>query len=159
MNCQAAQRLLSAERDGALGNPERAALASHVDSCADCRQMQGTLTEAAEAWRANTAAVKVPDAQMEWQRVRRRLHEAPAARTSKAKIFWWSAPLVAAAAAVAIVVGVNFGDDPAPRTHVRTQVARADSVEVGGDASAAMVYVDAKSDWLVVWAPSDKDKG
>ena len=37
MNCSSAQRLLSAERDGAPASPERAGLAAHVAGCAECR--------------------------------------------------------------------------------------------------------------------------
>ena len=63
MNCRAAQRLLSAERDGALAPRERASLDGHVVACAACRRFRATLTEAAASFRATAARMTVPDAE------------------------------------------------------------------------------------------------
>ena len=59
-------------------------------------------------------------------------------------------PLGAAAALAAVaVIGPSWTDDDGPQA-----VARAEFVEVSGDASS-VVYVDDKSGWLVVWASAE----
>lgn len=162
MNCHAVQQLLSAERDQALGADARGDLEAHVAGCAACRQMRATLADAADAWRTTTAGVRVPDERLEWQRIRRRLSgDAARATRPAATIFtWWrSATFAAAVAAVAIgmfVAPAWFQGPPAARPPANSAVA--DFVEVGGDASSAMVFVDDKSGWLVVWAAGAGDK-
>ena len=147
MNCRAVQRLLSAERDGVLTDHERTVLAAHVEGCAGCRQFRVTLGEASERLRTAAARVTVPDEERAWQDVRRELC---AARPAGGRRWWgavrWALPLGAAAAVAFIVLGPG-GDDPSA---VRV-VARADFVEVSGDASS-VVYVDDKSGWLFVQA-------
>jgi len=102
----------------------------------------------------------VPDERLEWQRIRRRLNGGPERATQPARgIFtlWRSATLLAAAAAVALGIFLS----PSLRTPgaaVASAATTADFVEVGGDASSAMVYVDDKSGWLVVWAADTADK-
>jgi hypothetical protein len=199
MNCHAAQRLLSVARDTALGGvasgerpldataldataldaPARGELAAHVAGCAACRRFEATLAEAADAWRATTAAARVPDAQLEWQHLSRRMREgaAPPARSVRrpsSLVKSWAglslacATAAVAVAAVALLVGRGFFSGDASSASDRSTivasagsragagagaaaVARADFVEVGGDA-AATVFVDEKSGWLVVWA-------
>ncbi len=161
MNCDAVQQLLSTERDQTLGADSRAAIETHVAGCAVCRQMRAVLAESAEAWRATTAEVRMPDARLEWQRIRRRLNGDPerAARPAPG-IFtlWRSATLAVAAAAVALGLFVApaawFRGPPAA---VGLSSVASDSVEVG-DASSAMVFVDDKSGWLVVWAADATEK-
>ena len=148
MNCHSAQRLLSAERDGALASPERAGLAAHVAGCAECRQFQVALAVAAEDGKTAAARVAVPDEERAWQDIHRELR---AARTTGARELWgvvrWALPLGAAAALAAFMVFFQRDEDES----ATPTVARAEFVEVSGDASS-VVYVDDKSGWLVVWA-------
>lgn len=146
MNCRDVQRLLSAERDGALTAPGRADLAGHMAECADCRQFQALLIETGESLRRAEARVQVPDEERAWQDIRREIR---VIRPAKAGAWWrplrWAVPLGAAAAA-AIVAWLPGDDEFAVQS-----VARAEFVEVPNDASS-VVYVDDKSGWLVVWA-------
>ena len=154
MNCRAAQPLISAERDGALGGDSRGTLEEHLAGCATCRQLRVTLTESAAAWRTTTARVPVPDERLEWQRIRRRLNGEPARSSYRAwgAVTGWRGLSFGAAAVLAL--GLFFSprwpDSALPSA--KAQVARSEFVEVGGDASSAMVFVDEKSGWLVVWA-------
>lgn len=151
MNCRAAQRLLSAERDGALPSGERAGLAEHVAGCAECRQFQALLAVSQGELSAAAARVVVPDEERAWQDIRRELR---ADRPAATRLWWslgrWALPLGAAAALAAVaVVGPSWTDDEGPQA-----VARAEFVEVSGNASS-VVYVDDKSGWLVVWASAE----
>jgi predicted anti-sigma-YlaC factor YlaD len=151
MNCHSAQRLLSAERDGALATGERAGLAAHVAGCAGCRQFQASLAVAGEALKIAALRVAVPDEERAWHDIHREMR---AARPRAAQAWWnlgrWALPLGAAAALAAVaVIGPSWTEDDGPQT-----VARAEFVEVSGDASS-VVYVDDKSGWLVVWASAE----
>ena len=152
MNCRSVQRLLSAERDGASAPSGRAALASHLAECADCRRFQTVIAEAPEAWRSSTASVMVPDGERAWQAVRREIRSGgvTTGATSTPWFARWALPVGAAAAlaVVAVVLAPRWRSVPV----TAPVVARADFVEVGG-ASSPLVYVDDKSGWLVVWAP------
>lgn len=160
MNCRSAQPLLSAERDGALSPHERAGLEAHVAGCAECQRFQAAVAKAGGGLRVAAARVKVPDEERAWQDIHREIR---AGRPAAAKAWWnlgrWTLPVGAAAAALAVVAVITpnwTGDDAAQETTQvarvgQPQVARAEFVEVGNDASS-MVYVDDKSGWLVVWA-------
>lgn len=159
MNCHSAQPLLSAERDGALPPQERAGLEAHVAGCAECQRFQGAVAKAGEGLRVAAARVKVPDEERAWQDIHREIR---AGRPAAAKAWWnlgrWTLPVGAAAAALAVVAVMApnwMADDAAQVVQVaqadRAQVARAEFVDVGNEASS-MVYVDDKSGWLVVWA-------
>jgi len=158
MNCRAAQRLLSADRDGALAPPERAGLDEHVRACAGCRQFQVTLAEAAADLQAAAAQVKVPYEERAWQDIHRAIR---AGRPTATRSWWapvrWALPIGAAAALAAVVAFVPIGGDdeaaPAPAA-----VARAEFVEVPNN-SSSVVYVDDQSGWLVVWAASEATGG
>ncbi|MCX6955143.1 MAG: zf-HC2 domain-containing protein [Verrucomicrobia bacterium] len=154
MNCRTAQRLLSAERDGALAAPERAGLAAHVAGCAECRQFQAALGEAGNRLRSAAARVPVPDEERAWQDIHREIR---AARPEATRAWWgpvkWALPLGAAATLAVILAWAPSDDDL-----VSQSVARAEFVEVPGDASS-VVYVDDKSGWLVVWASAPAAKG
>ncbi len=159
MNCRSAQRLLSAERDGAPASGARADLEGHLAACGECRQFRATIAEAADAWRASMAQIRVPDAERAWQEVRREIRAGDSRPARSAP--WgarWLLPLGAAAAlaAVAVMVVPLWRQGPAatPEVHPR-QVARNDVVEVP-DGGSSVVYVDAKSGWLVVWAVDAK---
>lgn len=151
MNCHSAQRQLAAERDGALATGERAGLVAHVAGCAECRRFQAGMAEAAAGAKAAAARAAVPDEERAWQDIRRELR---AAGPTTTRAWWnlgrWALPLGAAAALAAVaVIGPSWTDDEGPPT-----VARAEFVEVSGDASS-VVYVDDKSGWLVVWASAE----
>ena len=45
MNCDKTLELLSAELDGRLSEAEHAELQAHLDECADCRRVYGTLRD------------------------------------------------------------------------------------------------------------------
>lgn len=162
MNCRSAQRLLSAERDGALAPTERAALDAHLEACADCRRFRAAVAGAAEAWRTSVASVPVPDIERAWQAIRRELRSGgvPAGGEARPTPWFsrWVLPIGAAAAVavVAIVVAPRWGQAPVPEATAPREMARAEFVEVPGNASSSMVYVDDKSGWLVVWAVDDK---
>lgn len=151
MNCREAQDRILTERDGALDETSRAALADHVAACAGCRRVQADLAAALEAWRADVANVTVPDAEREWHAVRRRIRgggtgtQRPV-RSQRSLFAWIALPLgAAAAAALALFVSPSPRFDPAPIAHV-------DSVEAPGNNASTLVFVDDKSGWLIVWA-------
>ena len=160
MNCHAVQQLLSAERDETLGADSRGELDTHLAGCATCRQLRATWAEAAESWRTTTAGVRVPDGRM-----------CPSSKkcvgshaTQPARgIFtlWRSATLGAVAAAVALglfLAPAWVRGPQAPTATLASASVNADSVEIGGEASSAMVFVDDKSGWLVVWAADGAEK-
>lgn len=151
MNCREAQDRILTERDGALDEASRAALAVHVAGCAGCRRVQDDLSAGFEAWRADVANVTVPDAEREWHAVRRRMRGGEAgtqrpARSRRSLFTWIALPLgAAAAAALALLISPGPRFDPAPVAHV-------DSVEAPGNNASTLVFVDDKSGWLIVWA-------
>jgi predicted anti-sigma-YlaC factor YlaD len=155
MNCRAAQRLLSADRDGALDTLERAGLDEHVAACAECRQFRVTLEVAAAELKTAATRVTVPDEDRAWQDIHREIR---AGRPVAARSWWapvrWALPLGAAALfAVVAFVPMDRDDDGPPAA-----VARAEFVEVPNN-SSSVVYVDDKSGWLVVWAAADATGG
>ncbi|MEO7415176.1 MAG: zf-HC2 domain-containing protein [Opitutaceae bacterium] len=159
MNCRAAQRLLSAERDSPLGTPERADLEAHLAGCGECRRARVLVAAAVDRWRNSSAAIAVPDAERAWQDIRREIRTtAPGDARDRRTLPRWTLPLTAAAALVIAAIAAPrwFGDStPSMATHLA--VARADFVETPQNTSS-MVYVDDKSGWLVVWAVTDNDK-
>ena len=151
MNCPSAQRLLSAERDGALARPERADLAVHVAGCAECRRFQAEWGETQANLKVAATRVVVPDEERAWQDIHREIR---ATRRTAARAWWhlgrWVLPLGAAAALAAVaLLRPSWTDENGPPA-----VARAEFVEVPGDASS-VVYVDDQSGWLVVWAAAE----
>jgi len=160
MNCRNAQRLLSAERDGALADSKRIDLEAHVGACAECRQARFALAEAVEHWRGTTGRVLSPDPERAWQDIRReiRRNESPsAAQKEKTRLLRWGVPTGAVAALIfAAALGAHWLGTSIPEASTHLNVARADFVETASGTSS-MVYVDDKSGWLVVWAVNDSD--
>lgn len=162
MNCHEAEPLLLAERDGVLSPTQHAALDRHVAGCPACQRLRANLTEAMEAVRTEAAAVRVPDAQQEWQVLQGKIHAAPgrpAKRHPLASVIWFGAPLAAAAALALAYLGLRT--EPKRLETVAApivDVARADFVEVADAKASTMVYVDKDSGWLVVWAVDDEQK-
>jgi anti-sigma factor RsiW len=154
MNCQDANPLLSAARDGELSESQRAALERHVSGCAACQQVQASWQAAAEALRAEAAQVRVPDAEIEWHRLEARL-ATPHRETRRrvAPVAWFGLPLAAAAAvAVAFFIGqpariaLNSAGIP------DGDYARADFVDVADRDATPVVFLDKESGVLVVWS-------
>jgi hypothetical protein len=158
MNCREAQSQIFAERDHALDNSQRAVLDGHLAQCGDCKRMRDDLTAALAAWRTEASHVRIPDAEREWHAVRRRIRggsEAGAARTSRPRrnVFTWLAVPLAAAAAIAVALYVSPEvASTVPTAHSVEHVARANSVEVPGNNSTTMVFVDDQSGWVFVLA-------
>ena len=117
MTCRDIESLILAERDGALTPTERAALSDHVATCPACRQLRTQLAASLEAYKAGAASVQVPDVDAAWRDLQAQIH-APASRAKKrplAPVIWFGAPLVAAAAALALVFlvgGSPFAKQP-----------------------------------------------
>lgn len=151
MNCRDAEKLIFAERDGALTETQRAALAKHLDDCAACRSVPTELAAATNAWRRAGAAASVPTVEIEWHAIRRRIRGEESASTETSG---WRRPLgwsLAAAAAIALAAFVG------PRWWQSHGAASTDDwayvsfVEVHGSTESTMVYEDQQSGWLVVW--------
>ena len=164
MHCRDAERQIFAERDGALDQIQRAALASHLTDCAACRQIQQNFSRVIESWRIEASAIVVPDAEREWHDVRRRIRggvvvgEQPVVAGRR----WmaWIAVPVAAAAALALSLWTpeeppHKKSVPLAQPAAAPAVARANSVEVSAR-DGAVVFVDDKSGWVVVWDGDSK---
>ena len=154
MNCDQAERQIFAERDGAPGPEELAALASHVAQCPACRRTRVDLAAAIADWQLTSAATGVPDAEREWQAVRRRMRSesSPAGDRGvgrKSNLIPWLAVPLAAAAAGAIMV---FVTPPSPRSPAPAAAIAASSATATANDASTVVFVDEKSGWLVVWA-------
>jgi len=154
MNCRDIEPLLLAERDGVLPTEQHASLERHIATCPACQQSRARLNDAMAAFRADTAAVAMPDVEAEWQKLRARLHDSSASSTNKkrplAPVIWFGSSLAAAAAMALAYVGLQPGATLTTAPAVET--ARADFVETGDASASTMVYVDKDSGWLVVWA-------
>jgi anti-sigma factor RsiW len=160
MNCREAQNNLFTDRDGALAPEQRAALEGHLAECAGCRRVKDDLAAALSSWRDANARTVTPDPEREWHALRRTIRggePSAGARTPARRLLPWLAlPLAGAAAlALALFTGEPSSDNSSGARRAEQQIARADSVEVSGNAST-MVYVDDKSGWLIVWAADAK---
>jgi len=156
MKCRAAQRLISAERDGALSSGERSALDAHVAGCARCAHDREVLASAAEAWKSADRAVRSPDVERAWQDIRREMRGAVAGGTRAGASGWLSALRiglpVAGAAAVALAV---FLARPGPADFETTAASWAQFVQVDAADAVPVVTVDESSGWVVVWTGDD----
>lgn len=154
MNCREAEQHIFAERDGALDPNQRAALASHVADCAACRRQRDELAAAIESLHGSTYVARVPDPDIEWQKLRRQIRGATTPKRSWAT--WIGVPIAAAAA---VALGLYI----APSVHQSTQtsgttelVARRENAAnptATASATSTVVYVDDNSGWTFVWAP------
>jgi hypothetical protein len=180
VNCRHAQDELLAARDAPSGAASSSALNEHLSGCADCQALQQQLAAATSAWQETEAQVTIPDAQLEWHAVRRRLRQSESAGPATA---WWrrtlryTAPLTAAAA-VAFVIWTGR-QDPATAPLVTPETtaeiaqtedpwaefadhfayaANVEYVETENDEASPFVYVDDESGWLIVWASAPPDE-
>lgn len=160
MNCHEAERQIFAERDGGLGLEEIAALADHVAQCPACRRMRTDLAVAIDDWRSKSAAATVPNAELEWQKLRRlkRNDTGPAgvhaARRGRNLLTWLAVPIAAAA----MVTIAFFVIPPLPRPTAPTAAIAESGATGAADDASTVVFVDEKSGWLVVWASAAHPK-
>ncbi len=152
MNCRAAENQIFAERDGALDANQRAELATHLATCATCRVIHDRLAEAMIAWQSESTRVRVPDANLEWQKLRREIRRTPPS-TKRSRLPWLALPIAGAAAAMAgLYVLTGSTDFTGPATD---RTASPESAEIVGTATqpiSTVVYVDEKSGWTFVLA-------
>jgi hypothetical protein len=161
VNCRQAQHHICLESDGALTVDQRAALSTHLDGCDSCRRLQRALVDGLSAWQTAAQDVRVPNADFEWQKVRREIR-GPARPTTPWRWTWVALP----AAAAAVIAGVYFV--PAPTGHDRMSAspamaaaspaiatpspAIAPTVPAAtiSEAASTVVYVDDRSGWTFV---------
>ncbi|MBL9190339.1 MAG: zf-HC2 domain-containing protein [Opitutaceae bacterium] len=153
MNCREVQSELFADTEGTPANPRRAEVSAHVAHCAACQKVRDDLSAALAAWRSDVAQVRVPDAELEWHAVRRRIRGGgvPASSRSWQKwTAWLGLPLAAAAAAALVFVSrpTQVGVPVLPVG----EFVHAENIEAPGNNASTMVFVDDKSGWLIVWA-------
>ncbi len=154
MNCREAESQIFAERDGPLDSVQRAALAAHVGSCAQCLRMQRTLGAAVVSLQSTARLVRVPDADLEWQKLRRTIRGGVTATSSQRRAAWFALPF-AAAAALALALFMNpewTSEVGGSRSSV--QVARTKAA-APGDRPATVVFVDDQSGFVFVWNADD----
>jgi anti-sigma factor RsiW len=173
MNCRDSESLILAERDGALAPSQLAALSEHVAGCPACRALRRDLATALAAYHTAVREVPVPDADEAWRDLQDRLREpAPSRKRGPlAPVIWFAAPLAAAAAFVFAFLVTRPApepvlpseaalttariDPPPPPRHDPSFNAGADFVEAGDPDASMLVFVDAESGWLVVWATTE----
>ncbi len=157
MNCRQAEHHISAERDQALDSIQQQALMAHIADCQACRTLRNNLAAAVDSWRSEENSVRVPDAELEWYKVRREIRNAPATHHAL-RLIWMAVPVTAAAAAVAIGLYVAPGArQETAGTPVR-EIAQRQTAVTASPESASIVYVDDKSGWTFVWS-SDSENG
>ena len=153
MNCRAAHHLLSRARDESLTSGEQAELATHLSTCAECRAAESTLTKAVDTWRSTATQVATPDVEKAWLNIRREIRSQSSVGRSPSASPSWRLPVGSALAACALVLGAFMyqANDDEPIEMVQVIEPEVEYVEVPDD-SAAMVYLDDESDWLVIWS-------
>lgn len=155
MNCSSVRPLLSAAQDGAVAEPQRAAVEQHVAGCAACQRFAADLRAVSEAYRTDSARLVVPDAEEEWRLLEARLSApARAPRRRLAPVVTWIGLPLAAAAAVAFLFFVQRPSSvgPAVAQVAATEFARADFVDVAERDATPVVFLDKESGVLVVWS-------
>lgn len=107
MNCKQALEAISARLDGALSEEENRELEAHLASCASCRALLKELTELEEG--LETLPVEAPEtlapSVMRAIRAEKAAQAAPAAKKSQRRGPHITAWLIAAAAALALLLG------------------------------------------------------
>lgn len=158
MNCREAESQIFAERDGALEQVQRAALVEHLGRCPGCQRLRDGFAAAIDGWRAETQHARVPDAELEWQKLRREIRGgagSKAAAASRRPLVWFSIPLAAAAALVFAFVLNTKSPEATPQA-----VARATpSTTAAPEKSSTVVFTDEKSGWTFVVAADDIHRG
>lgn len=154
MHCRSAERQIFAELDGALDSTQRAELAAHLATCAACRAIADRLSNTLTTWRDEATRVSVPDAELEWHKVRREIRGAPSPAKSS-KLTWIALPFAGAAAAAALGIYIGTSSTPAePKLNTAPVIAAA----MPHPEPSTVVYVDEKSGWTFVVAADDSDQ-
>jgi anti-sigma factor RsiW len=149
MTCRDAEHLIFAARDGALEETQRASLSSHLTGCASCRRVREQLEHGFAEWREATVSARVPNADLEWRKLERRINQPERRRPLLA---WLALPAaIGAAAAVALYVSPRNPTTSIPTT--QNTVAQTQVVPAAQSIPSTVVYVDDKSGWTFVWAP------
>jgi predicted anti-sigma-YlaC factor YlaD len=154
MKCRQAERHLACERDSALDEVQRAALARHITECASCRRMKESLTIAVEGWRAGAEEVRVPDAEIEWQNIRRQIRGGQV-KEQRSLVAWLG---ISIGAAATVAVGLFFiptARNGGTAMETATVAARESGSTITSRAQEAstVVFVDDKSGWTFVVGP------
>ena len=155
MNCHKTRHDIFAERDGLLGTAERGALAEHLEQCPACRTMRNDFTATIEAWRASPERVTLPDANLEWQKVRREIQHGTRSNGSswRSPVTWFALPLAAAAAlAVVLFVPSPFSPETGDRVSSVAATAGGSDGSAAAEPASTVVFVDDKTGWVFVWA-------
>ncbi|MEO5958062.1 MAG: zf-HC2 domain-containing protein [Opitutaceae bacterium] len=157
MNCREATPQIFAERDGALDETQRAALAEHLTQCTGCQKMRDSFATAVDALRHSTEQVRVPDAELEWQKLRREIRggAGSTAAASTRRMAWFGLPLAAAAAA-AVALFMNTGPTNQTGATDQQRTAIAKGADPAGASPSTVVFVDDKSGYVFVWADDTK---
>lgn len=152
MNCREAEQQLFASPEGAGDGSQRAALATHLATCAACRQLSATLTAALGSLRDDARRVAVPDADRAWYDVRRAIRGAETAPRRRSWVGWIGIPAAAAvalAAALYLAPQSESGAALGNKVHVAS-APTAHSPTAASDST--VIYVDDKSGWTFVLA-------
>lgn len=158
MNCREAEPLIFAERDGALDQTQRAALAQHVAQCAGCQRRQENLATGIAALRISAEQVRVPDAELEWQKLRREIRGGAGSKSAaprRTPFTWLVAPLGAAT----VIAFAFFSNSPSsPLRQAANQPTQVVAAKSGGASvnPSTVVFVDDKSGYVFVWADDSK---
>jgi hypothetical protein len=162
MHCRSAHRLISAERDRAISARERTALEAHLAGCAPCRLARENLAAAASAWKVADRATTAPDAEQAWRAIRHEIRAENAGGKSRGQSWsvraLWAGVPIAAAAAIALVVGFP-GPDSTPPGAAPSIESWTQFVAVEHAASAPVIFFDQESGWTVVWASDPEGEG
>ncbi len=162
MNCPTCESLLLRDQDGALTDQERAALPAHLSQCPACRDFAQQLPKLSSAIRAESDAIRVPDAAAEWAQLQTRINASTPRvaiiRRIPSRVWWLGAPLAAAAALALIFVTPSQTTTATNDLEARSDsgITHVDYVESGDPNASTMVYVDQESGWLVVWTSNSR---
>ena len=144
MNCDKTLELLSAELDGRLSDAEHAELQAHLDECADCRRVYGTLRD---------VDAMLPETQLEPPKalhdaVMREVRADAAKRQQKKR--WVPVAVIGVAAAAAFVLG-SFGLIEMPGFSNRNQSSASLHKIVDTSEAAAQYARDNACAVLAIW--------
>lgn len=154
MNCRQAHDHIFIGTDDKSRSGNREELQTHLTECADCRAIFESLELAFTSWRADHSGSRVPDADLEWQKLRRRLQESQA-RPQRSILAWMSIPIGAAAA---LAIGLFVANGPSTSTPQMANSPAAPTSHSVPASGSTIVYVDDQSGWTFVLS-SEGDAG
>ena len=153
MNCQTAQKWISAAMDGELSSRRGARLEQHLRGCDDCRRLR-------EAWGGYGARMKssvppAPSPEQAWVDIRRAIRVARPEPVGEGyavawpRLRWVAVPVVLLLAAVATpLVFRRPLSPPVAAANPRTEV---EMVETSLPGAMMMVYEDQESGMTMIW--------